>query len=41
MNLQERHSELLVSIGINPNEIKRLWQNLEKAYSGNLDTIII
>lgn len=34
MNLQERHSELLVSIGINPNEIKRLWQNLEKAYSG-------
>lgn len=33
MNLQERHSALLVSIGINPNEIEGLWQNLEKAYS--------
>nr|WP_315151372.1 hypothetical protein [uncultured Flavobacterium sp.] len=34
MNLQERHSELLVSIGVNPNEINHLWQNLKKAYSG-------
>jgi predicted metal-dependent HD superfamily phosphohydrolase len=34
MNLQERHSELLVSIGVDPNEIKGLWQNLENAYSG-------
>lgn len=34
MNLQERHSKLLVSIGINSNKIKVLWQNLEKAYSG-------
>lgn len=34
MNLQERHSELLVSIGVNPNEINHLRQNLEKVYSG-------
>lgn len=33
MNLQERHSELLVSIGVNSNKIKGLWQNLEKAYT--------
>lgn len=33
MNLQEIHSELLVSIGINPNEINSLWHDLEKAYS--------
>ena len=34
MNLQERHSELLVSIGENTNEIDGLWKNLAKAYSG-------
>ena len=34
MNLQERHSELLVSIGVNHNEISGLWLDLEKAYSG-------
>jgi predicted metal-dependent HD superfamily phosphohydrolase len=34
MNLQERHSELLVSIGVNTNEIDGLWKNLAKAYSG-------
>jgi predicted metal-dependent HD superfamily phosphohydrolase len=34
MNLQERHSELLIKIGVNPNEIYDLWPNLEKAYSG-------
>ena len=33
MNLQERHSELLVSIGVNSNEINSLWHDLEKAYS--------
>lgn len=33
MNLQERHTELLVSIGVKLNEIKALWQNLEKAYT--------
>jgi len=34
MNLQERHSELLVSIGVNHNEISGLWLDLEKAYLG-------
>jgi predicted metal-dependent HD superfamily phosphohydrolase len=33
MNLQERHSELLVSIGVKHNEISGLWLDLEKAYS--------
>lgn len=33
MNLQERHSELLIKIGIDPNEINNLWHDLEKAYS--------
>ncbi|TRX37228.1 hypothetical protein FNW52_04500 [Flavobacterium sp. ZT3R18] len=33
MNLQDRHSELLITIGINPNEINSLWLDLEKAYS--------
>jgi predicted metal-dependent HD superfamily phosphohydrolase len=33
MNLQERHSELLVSIGVNTNVIEGLWQNLAKVYS--------
>ena len=33
MNLQERHSELLIKIGINPNEINSLWHDLEKAYT--------
>lgn len=33
MNLQNRHSELLITIGINPNEINSLWLDLEKAYS--------
>lgn len=33
MNLQERHSELLIKIGINTNEIKGLWHDLEKVYS--------
>jgi len=33
MNLQERHSELLIIIGINPNKINSLWHNLKKAYS--------
>jgi len=33
MNLQEIHAELLIKIGINPNEINSLWHDLEKAYS--------
>lgn len=33
MNLQKRHSELLISIGVNSNEFKGTWQNLEKAYT--------
>jgi predicted metal-dependent HD superfamily phosphohydrolase len=33
MNLQNRHSELLLKININPNEINGLWLDLEKAYS--------
>ncbi|PJJ08725.1 putative metal-dependent HD superfamily phosphohydrolase [Flavobacterium sp. 1] len=33
MNLQERHSELLITIDINPNEINNLWHDLEKAYT--------
>jgi predicted metal-dependent HD superfamily phosphohydrolase len=34
MNLQERHTELLITIGINPNETNSFWYDLEKAYSG-------
>lgn len=34
MNLQERYLGLLTKIGFNPNEIKALWLDLEKAYSG-------
>jgi predicted metal-dependent HD superfamily phosphohydrolase len=34
MNLQERYSDLLTKIGFNSNEIKTLWLDLEKAYSG-------
>jgi predicted metal-dependent HD superfamily phosphohydrolase len=33
MNLQDRHSELLLTIDINPNEIDSLWLDLEKAYA--------
>lgn len=33
MNLQERHAELLLKIGFNPNEISTLWLELEKVYS--------
>jgi hypothetical protein len=33
MNLQKRHSELLVSIDVNSNKIESLWHDLEKAYT--------
>jgi predicted metal-dependent HD superfamily phosphohydrolase len=33
MNLQNRHSELLLKINFNPNVINGLWLDLEKAYS--------
>ena len=34
MNLHEKYANLLTKIGFNPNEIKALWLDLEKAYSG-------
>lgn len=33
MNLHQRHSELLITIGINPNKINSLWYDIEKGYS--------
>jgi predicted metal-dependent HD superfamily phosphohydrolase len=33
MNLQERHTELLLKIGFNSTEISNLWLELEKVYS--------
>lgn len=34
MDLEKIHSQLLYKIGFKPNEIKLLWLELEKAYSG-------